>query len=170
MATHSNPEGIPGEGVRRIDDRLHVVHDIVDDAGRLVTTVAQPLKVEFRVQDLVQLVMSACVMALPVALTGEVWELGEKLSGGRALLIVTFSIVALLAVIWGLFYGRRVREYSGHFLRRALSAYVLTYLISFLLLRLFDQAPLDDLRVALTRTVIVAFPASFAATAVDFLN
>lgn len=42
--------------------------------------------------------------------------------------------------------------------------------MSFLLLWLFDKAPMDDLRVALTRTVIVAFPASFAATAVDFMK
>ena len=30
--------------------------------------------------------------------------------------------------------------------------------------------PLDDLRVTLTRTILVSFPASFAATAVDFMK
>jgi uncharacterized membrane protein len=50
------------------------------------------------------------------------------------------------------------------------SAYVVTFLVSLLLLLLFDKAPLDDLRVTLTRTILVAFRASFAATAVDFMK
>jgi len=35
---------------------------------------------------------------------------------------------------------------------------------------LFEKALLNELPVTLTRTIIVAFPASFAATAVDFMN
>jgi uncharacterized membrane protein len=50
------------------------------------------------------------------------------------------------------------------------SAYLVTFLVSFLLLFLFDKAPLDDLGLTLTRTILVAFPASFAATAVDFMK
>jgi len=55
-------------------------------------------------------------------------------------------------------------------IKRAASAYVVTFLVSLLLLFLFDKAPLDDLRVTLTRTILVAFPASFAATTVDFMK
>ena len=46
----------------------------------------------------------------------------------------------------------------------------MTFCVSLTLLFLFDKAPLDDLKVTLTRTILVAFPASFAATAVDFLK
>ena len=53
---------------------------------------------------------------------------------------------------------------------RVFSTYLVTFAVSLLLLALFDKAPLDDLQLALTRTVIVAFPASFAATAVDFMK
>jgi hypothetical protein len=42
--------------------------------------------------------------------------------------------------------------------------------VAFLLLFLFDKAPLDDLGTTLTRTIIVAFPSAFAATAVDFVK
>jgi len=160
----------PSSGPHRIDGRLHLVHHIRDDQGNVITTVTGPLKVEFRLEDLAQLVAGACVMALPVALTGEVWDLGKTLSIGRTLVIFGVSILTLAGFIWGLFYGRRVGQYKGHFLKRVLSAYVVTFLVAFLLLFLFDQAPLDDLRVTLTRTVIVAFPAAFAATVVDFLK
>lgn len=80
------------------------------------------------------------------------------------------SILTLASFIWGLFYGKRLSEYKGHFFKRVLSAYMVTFFVALLLLFLFDQAPLDDLRVTLTRTVLVAFPASFAATVMDFLK
>jgi len=157
-------------GVHRIDGRLHLVHHVRDDHGKVISTVTAPLKVEFRLEDLAQLVAGACVMALPVALTGEVWDLGETLSIGRALLILTFSVLALAGFIWGLFYGKRIGQYQGHFFKRVVSAYLVTFLVALLLLFLFDKAPLDDLRVTFTRTILVAFPASFAATAVDFIK
>lgn len=160
----------PNSRVHRVDGRLHVVHYLTDDEGKPIATVTGPLKVEFRLEDLGQLVAGSCVMALPVALTGEVWDLGGALSVGRTLLILAFSVCTLAGFIWGLFYGKRLAEYRGHFLRRVASAYLITFGVSFLLLFLFDKAPLDDLRVALTRTVLVAFPASFAATAVDFMK
>ena len=70
-------------GVHRIDGRLHLVHHVHEEEGNLITTVTGPLKVEFRLEDLGQLLAGACVMALPVALTEEVWNLGETLSFGR---------------------------------------------------------------------------------------
>ena len=156
--------------VRRIDGRLHWVHHILDDRGNVVSTVTGPLKVEFRVEDFLQMLAGACVMALPVALTEEVWVLGEELSVGNTLLILMVSVMVLTVVVWGIFYGRRVVEYRGDFVRRVVSTYIITFLVSLALLALFDKAPLDDLGVMLTRAVIVAFPASFAATAVDMIH
>jgi uncharacterized membrane protein len=132
--------------------------------------VTGPLKVEFRLEDLAQLLAGACVLALPVALTEEVWNLGQTLSAFRTLAILALSLVTLTGFVWGLFYGRRVEEYQGHFFKRVLSAYVVTFLVALLILILFDKAPPDQLGVTLTRTIIVAFPSSFAATAVDFIK
>jgi len=157
-------------GPHRVDGRLHLVHHVRDDEGNLIATVTGPLKVEFRLEDLGQLVAGACVMALPVALTGEVWDLGETLSIARTLGILGLSLVTLAGFVWGLFYGKRIGQYRGHFFKRVVSAYLVTFLVALLLLFLFDKAPLDDLRVTFTRTILVAFPASFAATAVDFIK
>lgn len=160
----------PPTSPHRIDGRLHLVQHLRDDQGNVIATRAEPLKVEFHLEDLGQLVAGACVMALPVALTGEVWDLGRELTVGRTLMILAFSFLTMAAFVWSLFYGKRLIKYRGQFLLRVCSAYLLTFLVSLLLLILFDRAPLDDLRLTLTRTVIVAFPASFAATAVDFIR
>ena len=160
----------PPTGPHRINGRLHLVHHVRDKEGNVIATGTEPLKVEFHLEDLGQLVAGACVMALPVALTEEVWDLGKTLSIGHTLVILGVSLLTLAGFIWALFYGNRVGAYKGHFFKRVLSAYLVTFVVAFLLLFLFDQAPLDDLRLTLTRTVIVAFPASFAATVVDFLK
>ncbi len=152
------------------DGRSHFVHYVTDENGNKVATVTGPLKVEFRMQDLAQLVAGACVMAMPVSLTEEVWNLGTTLSISHTLMILCFSILALCCFIWGLFYGKQLVKYHRHFIKRAVSAYLVTFCVAFLLLFLFEKAPLNELRVTLTRTIIVAFPASFAATAVDFMN
>jgi hypothetical protein len=47
---------------------------------------------------------------------------------------------------------------------------MVTFLVALLHLFLFDKAPLDDMGATFTRTIFVAFPASFAATAVDFMK
>jgi len=128
-----DPKKEPTSRVHRVDGRLHLVHHVTDDKGNSIATVTGPLKVEFRLEDLGQLVAGACVMALPVALTEEVWNLGETLSIGRALLILGFSILVLAGFIWGLFYGNRIVEFRGHFLKRAVSAYMVTFLVALFL-------------------------------------
>jgi len=154
----------------RVDGDLHLVHQVNDEDGNPVATVTGPLKVEFRLEDLGQLAAGACIMALPVVLTEEVWDLGGELSLLRTFMILAFSLFILSGFIWSLFYGRHISEYRAHFFRRVVSAYTITFCIALFLLFLFGKAPLDDLQLTFTRTIIVAFPASFAATAVDFIK
>ena len=108
-------------------------------------------------------------MALPMALTEDVWDLGETLSLGRTLTVLALSIFVLAGFIWGLFYSQRVVKYKGPFLKRVVSAYLVTFGVSLLLLFLFDEVPLDDLKVTLKRTNLRVFPPSFTATTVDFI-
>lgn len=157
-------------GQHRIDGKLHLVHHVRDEEVKLITTVTSPLKVEFRLEDLGQLLAGACVMALPVVLPSEVWDLEETHSTCRLWAVLPFSIFALTEFVWGLCYGKRIVEFSKHFFILAVSAYFVILSVSLLLLYLFDEAPLYDLKVTLTRTILVAFPTSFAVAAVDFMK
>jgi hypothetical protein len=49
-------------------------------------------------------------------------------------------------------------------------AYFITFSVAFLLSFLFEKAPLNDLRVTRTRTIVVTLPAGFAATALDSMD
>jgi uncharacterized membrane protein len=154
---------------RRIGGQVHSIQEIRDEAGRLIDTVTKPLKVEFRLQDVGQLLAGAFMMGIPMALAEEVWVLGETLPTGRILLIALLSILVLALFIWGLFYGGHIAEFKFDFFKRVTVSYLITFGVSLLLLALFGKAGFN-LSLAIRRAVIVAFPAVFAASSVDFIR
>jgi uncharacterized membrane protein len=110
-------------------------------------------------------------MAFPVAVTEEVWNLGAEISLGRALVIGLGTLLVVGAIVWLLFYHGKEPEDRRHYLLRVLAAYGLTLLVAALLLAGIDRLELmTDPVLALKRTILVAVPASFAATAVDSLG
>jgi uncharacterized membrane protein len=107
-------------------------------------------------------------LAFPVAATEEVWNLGAELSLGRVLMFAVVSILLLATVIYV------IHGHEGHplshktFILRVVGTYAATFAISALLLLGFDRLDLfQEPLVALKRTILIAFPASFAATFVD---
>jgi uncharacterized membrane protein len=117
---------------------------------------------------MVEVAVGACIMAFPVAATEEVWNLGTDLTLWRVLLFALAS-VSFLAVLIYVLHGHTAFPPSKKvFLERVAGTYGITLLISALLLLGVDQLDLlQDPAIALKRTILVAFPASFAATAVD---
>jgi len=115
-----------------------------------------------------EIVIGACVMAFPAATTGEVWDLGEQLSILRVLLFALASVFFLGVMVFLLHHRRDVPADPRTFFLRVLSTYGLTLVIAALLLFGLDKFPLlTGPLVAVKRTILVAFPASFAATVVD---
>jgi uncharacterized membrane protein len=157
--------------VERRDGRLHSIQEVSDHAGRVLSQVAKPLKVELHGDDVAQLVTGACALAIPMAFSEEVWALGSTLSSERIVLVAVTSVVTLAFVVRSLFYpGKHLREYRSDFLKRLVTSYLTALTVAMVLLILIDMGPLDDLQLALKRAVLIAFPASFAATAVDYIK
>ena len=157
--------------VERRDGRLHSIQEVRDNAGRLLSQLAEPLQVELHGNDIAQLVAGACALAIPIAFTEEVWVLGSTLPSGRILLIAVTSVLALAFFVRSLFYpGKNLYEYRFEFVKRVLASYLTTLAVAMILLILIDKGPFDDLQLALRRAVLIAFPASFAATAVDYIK
>jgi len=154
---------------RRIGGQVHSIQEVRDEAGRLIDTVTKPLKVEFRLRDVGQLLAGACMMGIPMALADEVWRLGEVLPPGRILFIALLSILVLALYIWGLFYGGHIAEFKFDFFKRVTISYLATLGVSLLLLALFGE-PGFDLSLSIRTAVIVAFPSAFAASTVDYIR
>lgn len=157
--------------VERRNGRLHSIQEVRDSAGKLLSQVAKPLQVEFHGDDIAQLVAGACALAIPVAFTEEVWTLGSTLSSGRIVLVALATVLSLAFFVRSLFYpGKNLHEYRFEFVKRVIASYLTTLAVAMLLLILIDKGPFDDLALGLKRAVLIAFPASFAATAVDYIK
>jgi uncharacterized membrane protein len=124
-----------------------------------------------RWKDIGEMAIGACVMGFPVATTEEVWNLGVELPLTRVLLFTLASLFFLGFTMYVTSHEKMNRANRREFLKRVFSTYGLTFTIAALLLFGLDRLEIiHSPLVALKRTMLVSFPASFAATVVDNLK
>ena len=164
------PERSETSRIERIGGRLYRFSEIRNEGGQVIAQITAALQVEMTWSDVGQIAVGALMLGIPVALSEEVWGLGEVLSGGRVALIALASIIILAFFVKSLFYPNLAREHRFEFFKRVTAAYLVTLLVAILLLVLFDKGSLQDWILMLKRAVIIAFPACFAATAVDYMK
>ena len=122
-------------------------------------------------RDVAEIVVGSCVLGFPMAATEEIWELGETLPAMSMLPVVASSVFFLGAFVYFLHYEGRVRGGRAQFVGRVLLTYGVTLVCCAMVLALIDKLPiLSEPIIALKRVLLVAFPASFAATVVDSLR
>ena len=122
-------------------------------------------------RDLSEIIIGSLVLAIPVALTEEVWNLSSEISLLRALVISAGSLVCISFFVRTTYFHETTFTSSKQVAARALTVYFLTLFVSAAILYAFGKLPLtSEFLVAIKRTIIVGFPASFAATAVDSLG
>jgi len=121
--------------------------------------------------DIAELIIGASVLAFPVAVTEEVWNLSEQIG------LLNIIMIALVSCIFLSIFIHYVHEQKGDDLTRSIGikrvvvTYGITLLVCATILMLLGKFPLlSDPAIALKRVVLVAFPASFSATVVDSLR
>ena len=129
---------------------------------------SEPAEPRFHWRDLAEVGIGACILAFPIAATEEIWILGAELPLGRVLMFGVVSVLLLATVIY-VVHRHEGRPLSHKtFVLRVVSTYAATFAISALLLLGLDRLDLfQEPLIALKRTILIAFPASFAATLVD---
>ncbi len=157
--------------VHRIGNLLHKVFPIVDNAGRVVQLVTRPLMVELKRRDIMQILIGASILSIPVGFTGEVWQLGEQLPTLNIVVLGLASIAFIALFVYFNFYRELLRPYWFEFVKRVFAIYLLSGLVVAALLSVIQVAPwgVDNL-LALKRVVIVTFPASMSAALSDALQ
>jgi uncharacterized membrane protein len=124
-----------------------------------------------RLKDLAQIIIGAGTLALPVAMSKDTWEIAEELSPGDITAITCMSVLLIAGFVYAAYFRGHFRKHWPHFVGRVLSIYGLTVIVSSLNLLLVNQAPwLTDSTLALSETVLVSLPASFAAAIVDHMS
>ena len=126
---------------------------------------------KFKSRDVAEIIIGSLVLAFPVAVTEEVWTLSMELSVARTIVISLSSLVFISVFVQTTYSHDFSFPSQKRLLARVLSVYGLTLLVAAAVLFAVDRLPLvTQTMVAVKRTIIVTFPASFAATVVDSLG
>ena len=122
-------------------------------------------------RDVSEIIIGSLVLAFPVAVTEEVWNLSVEMSFARALVLSLSSLIFISFFVKTIYRHNFSYSSQKQLLRRVMSVYGLTLLVAAAVLFAIGKLPLmTETMVALKRTIIVAFAASFAATVVDSLG
>ena len=79
--------------VHRVDGQLYESFVIKDDDGKKIQQIDIPLKVELKIQDLLEILVGASILAVPVAFTEEVWNMGNDLGWFNIILLNFVSLI-----------------------------------------------------------------------------
>ncbi|KXX67634.1 DUF2391 family protein [Flammeovirga sp. SJP92] len=152
----------------RINGKLYELFEILDEQGKILRTIDIPLKVEFRINDLLEIIVGASILAVPTAFTEEVWTMGDELPWLNTFLLSVISIVFIAGFVYYSSYKMRLKLFKKEFVIRILSTFILSVMIVGILLTVVNKCPwFLDFNLALKRTLIGAFPASLSATLTD---
>jgi uncharacterized membrane protein len=167
MEQHEKPKTT----IQRIGGYLHKVVPIIDSTGKIISHAVSPLKVELRRRDIMQIIVGASILAVPVAFTQETWDLGRDMHLGNVLMLLGISVLFLALHVYFNFYRHYFVEHIFEYFKRVFAIYALSFLVVGLLLTIIEKAPWQqDALLAIKRTIIVTFPASMSAAVSDGID
>ena len=157
--------------IKRINGYLHRVVPVADKSGQIISYALKPLMLEFKPRDIMQVLVGSALLAIPVSLTEEAWNLGQVLPNTNVLMIAFLSLLFISVFVYFNFYKITLRGYVFEFIKRVLGTYLLSFLVVAVILTLLQKCPwgIDNL-LAIKRIVIVAFPAAMSGTLSDTLK
>lgn len=154
--------------IERIGGYLHRVIPIVDGAGEVLSYALKPVMVELRPRDLMQIIVGAAILAVPVAFTEETWNLGAELPLRNVLALSALSLLFIALFVYFNFYRYAFKGHALEYCLRVVAIYLFSLLVVGLLLTIIQRCPWrTDGWLAVKRMLIVAFPASMSAAVSD---
>jgi len=157
--------------IKRIGGYLHRLSPVLDSTGKVVSYVTTPLMVELKPRDIMQIIVGASILAIPVGFTEETWNLGERLPFSNILALAIISLVFIALFVYFNFYRFQLKGYVFEYIKRIVAIYALALIVVGILLTLIEKCPwgVDNI-LALKRMIIVAFPSSMSAALSDTLK
>jgi len=157
---------------KRIGGYLYKVVPIVDDAaGKVVNYTLTPLMVELRARDVMQIIIGASILAVPVGLTEEAWVLGSTMPMINVVGLMLVTLTFLASFIYYNLYRFNLRGHVFDFIKRVAVTYAVSLgVVGGLLLLIGKLGYQDGYDIAFARLVIVTFPSSMSAAVSDTIK
>lgn len=133
-----------------------------------------PILPKFKLADLLQIIMGAAILAVPIGFTEETWRLGENLPVFKVIGLMALSLF-FISMFTYYHYHRQSsgsqQEHTTEFVKRVLSTYILSFLVVGIIMTLIEKAPWGAAAlIAFKRVAIVTFPSSLSAAIADTLR
>ena len=150
-----------------VDVARAVHHEMLEILGKATN----PLKTEFLAKDLLQVIIGASILAVPVGFSEKSWRLGGELPTSHIIALAVISVVFIGTFVYYNYYRGTLSEHWGEYIKRVLSTYIFSLLEVAGLLTIIEVAPWStDLALTIKRMIIVAFPASMSAVVADTIK
>lgn len=157
--------------IKRIGGYLHRIVPIADKSGEVISYALKPLMLEFKPRDIMQVIVGASLLAIPVSLTEEAWNLGELLPNTNIFVIAILSLMFVSVFVYFNFYKVTLKGYVFDFIKRVFGTYFISLIVVALILTIIQKCPwgIDNV-LAIKRIIIVAFPAAMSGTLSDTIK
>lgn len=154
-----------------VDGHSREIVTVRDKKGKIVHKIMQPLMIRFHSKDLLQVIIGATILAIPVGFTEETWNLGESLPLFNIFAFLVLSLIFISAFVYHHYYRTTLKKHKYEFMKRVAFTYAFSFLVVALILGLIQRTPWTiDWLLAFKRVVIVTVPASMSAAVVDVLK
>jgi len=122
-------------------------------------------------EDIIQVIVGASALSVPVAFSEESWNLSMTLPMLNIVLLFVLSLAFVNLYSFHSIFQRNIRYRILTFLSRTILDYVVTLLVVSVVLLALNRLPLLTAPiVSMKRIVILSFPASMGAVVVDSLD
>ena len=130
-----------------------------------------PIK-KFGVQDILQIIVGAFVLAVPVGFTQEVWELGEILPVFNTIIVIILTLFFITIFTYSHYHREHLHANPKYHLaeiaKRVLSTYIISFIIVTILMSSIKITPLFINNIhSFNIIVLVTFPAAIGAVISD---
>jgi len=157
--------------VKRINGYLKEVVTFFDSSGKPLSQVMNPLMVELKPRDILQIFVGAFLVSAPLCFTEEVWTLSVELKKSNVYALGFISTITVALFIYFNFYRYRLKGNVVEFAKRVFATYAITASSIVLILLLIDKFPFEASPfIAIKRVIIIGFPALFGAVISDYLK
>ena len=166
------PKGIKTKReIVRIAGKLKEIVTVHDEKGNILQKIIKPLMVEFYPRDVLQVMIGAAILAVPVGFTEETWNLGETLPILNIIILLLLSLLFVSVFVYYNYYRDTIKQHLDEFIKRALFTYVIAFIVVAILLTIIQRTPwTTNFILAFKRVVIVAFPSSMSAAVADIIK
>lgn len=139
--------------------------------NNLLKNFMQPVIPKFKLKDILQIIIGATVLAIPVGFTQETWDLGATLPMANILGIVAITLTFISLFTYYHYHRQSGKDYIGEFAKRVVFTYILSFGVVAILLTLIQQAPWEiSPETAFGRVAIVTLPSAMSAVITDTLK